>query len=58
VKLEYFMNFKYLGVGFYNVLVISNFKIHDVNFIGSLSYIWSIIYMVIEREIGFNFSYK
>jgi hypothetical protein len=28
------MNFKYCGVGFYNVLVISNFKLHDVNFIG------------------------
>jgi hypothetical protein len=28
------MNFKYCGVGFYNVLVISNFELHDVNFIG------------------------
>jgi hypothetical protein len=28
------MNFKYCGVGFYNVLVISNFELYDVNFIG------------------------
>jgi hypothetical protein len=33
------MNFKYCGVGFYNVFVISNFELHDVNFIGFLSYI-------------------
>jgi hypothetical protein len=46
VKLEYFMNFKYCGVGFYNVIVISNFELHDVNFIDFFSYIWSIIYMI------------
>jgi hypothetical protein len=40
------MKFKYCGVGFYNVLVITNFKLHDVNFIGFLSYIWYIIYMI------------
>jgi hypothetical protein len=31
---------------FYNVLVISNFELRDVNFIGFLFYIWSIIYMI------------
>jgi hypothetical protein len=29
---------------FYNVLVISNFELHYINFIGFLSYIWSISY--------------
>jgi hypothetical protein len=33
------MNFTYYGVSSTNVLVISNFKLHDVNFIGFLSYI-------------------
>jgi hypothetical protein len=33
------MNFKYCGVGFYNVLVISNFELHDADFICFLSYI-------------------
>jgi hypothetical protein len=33
------MNFTYCGVDSTNVLVISNFELHDVNFIGFLSYI-------------------
>jgi hypothetical protein len=31
---------------FYNVLVISNFELHDVNFIGLFFYIWAIMYMI------------
>jgi hypothetical protein len=28
--------------------VISNFELYDVNFIGLLSYIWAIIYMIMK----------
>jgi hypothetical protein len=41
-----FYKFLILWCWFYNVLVISNFELHDVNFIDFLSYIWSIIYMI------------
>jgi hypothetical protein len=34
-----FYEFLILRCWFYNVLVISNFELHDVNFIGFLSYI-------------------
>jgi hypothetical protein len=34
-----FYEFLILRYWFYNVLVISNFELHDVNFIGFLSYI-------------------
>jgi hypothetical protein len=38
--------FLILWCWFYNVIVISNMEMHDVNFIGFLYYIWSIIYMI------------
>jgi hypothetical protein len=34
-----FYEFYILRCWFYNVLVISNFELHDINFIGFLSYI-------------------
>jgi hypothetical protein len=41
-----FYDFLILWCWFHNILVISNFELHDVNLIGFLSYIWSIIYMI------------
>jgi hypothetical protein len=41
-----FYDFLILWCWFYNVLVISNFELHNVNFIGFLFYIRSIIYMI------------
>jgi hypothetical protein len=41
-----FYEFLILRCWFYNILAISNFELHDVNFIGFLSYISSIIYII------------
>jgi hypothetical protein len=46
IETRIFYEFLILRCWFYNVLVISNFELHDVKFIGFLSYIWSIIYMI------------
>jgi hypothetical protein len=32
---------------FYNILMISNFNMYDVNFVYIIFYIWAIIYMII-----------